>query len=116
MAAYFVKIAKTPALNEKSEFLFDSLSRKEQFLPPKRPFASLQVTGHTHALAYRWKYPLEQTCMWRSPWLTRAFLPQQYGEGAAQLFRKKNFEAYGYVVCLPVAVLAGQGTQFFPER
>jgi len=63
----------------------------EQFYP-KAAIASLQLLEKAGVQV---EYPLEQTCCGQ-PMANSGY--QQYGEGAAQLFRK-NFEAYDYVVC-----------------
>ncbi|WP_439483063.1 (Fe-S)-binding protein [Cyclobacterium plantarum] len=63
----------------------------EQFYP-NAAIASLQLLEKAGVTV---EYPLEQTCCGQ-PMANSGY--QQYGEGAAQLFRK-NFEAYDYVVC-----------------
>ncbi|SHN19634.1 L-lactate dehydrogenase complex protein LldE [Cyclobacterium lianum] len=63
----------------------------EQFYP-NAAIATLQVLEKAGVAV---EYPLEQTCCGQ-PMANSGY--QQYGEGAARLFRK-NFEDYDYVVC-----------------
>lgn len=63
----------------------------EQFYP-NAAIATLQLLEKAGVSV---DYPLEQTCCGQ-PMANSGY--QQYGEGAAKLFRK-NFEAYDYVVC-----------------
>lgn len=63
----------------------------DQFYP-NAAIATLQVLEKAGVTV---EYPLEQTCCGQ-PMANSGY--QQYGEGAATLFRK-NFEAYDYVVC-----------------